>query len=323
LAIQIGLFILGLLVLYLGAEWLVKGSSRLAQALGVKPIVIGLTIVAFGTSSPEFVVSLLAALKKSEGIAIGNIIGSNIANVGLILGISALVSPLKVELGVLRRELPVMIGVSLLFTVMLLDQKISFWNGLILFSGLLGYIGYHFYNAMKVQKATDDFVLRSKANQKIDNETTLDENGSRLENTLLAIVGLALLVGGANLMVRSGVLIARKVGVSEIVIGLTLVSVGTSLPELATSVVSARRKESDISVGNVIGSNIFNIMCVIGIVGMVAPLDVDRGLLFFELPVMLLFSVALFPLMKTGNVLNRIEGAILLVGYGIFIICLF
>lgn len=310
MAIQIGLFILGLLGLSFGAEWLVKGSSRLARALGVKPIVIGLTIVAFGTSSPELVVSLLATLKKSEGIAIGNIIGSNIANIGLVLGLSALVSPLKVELSVLRRELPVMIGVSLLFILTLLDQKISFWDGLILFSGLLGYIGYHLYSTMKV-------------NQKTVYEVALNENDSRIKNALLVIVGLTLLVGGAHLMVRSGIFIARRLEVSEIVIGITLVSVGTSLPELATSVVSTMRKESDISVGNVIGSNIFNILCVIGIVAMVAPLDVDKSLLFFELPVMLLFSFALIPLMKTGFVLNRIEGAILLVGYVVFIILLF
>lgn len=313
MAIQIGLFILSLIGLYFGAEWLVKGSSRLARTLGVKPIVIGLTIVAFGTSTPELVVSLLAALKKSSGIAIGNIIGSNIANIGLILGISALISPLKVELSVLRRELLVMIGVALLFVLMLLDQKIGFWDGLILFSGLLGYISYHLYSTMRV----------SNTSQKAIYKTALDKNDSRIKNALLVIVGLTLLIGSAHLMVRSGILIARMLKVNEIIIGLTLVSVGTSLPELATSAVAAMRKESDIAVGNIIGSNIFNILCIIGIVGMVAPLDVDRSLFFFESLVMLLFSFALIPLMKTGFVLNRIEGAILLVGYGVFIIWLF
>ena len=311
--IQSGLFILGLLGLSFGAEGLVKGSSRMGKALGVKPVVIGLTIVAFGTSSPELVVSLLAAIKKSEGIAIGNIIGSNIANIGLILGLSALVSPLKVQSSVVRYDLPVMIGVSVIFVSMLLDQKVSFLNGLILFLGLLGYITYHLYNTMKV----------SKSNQTKTYETALDKDGSWIMNLLLLIVGFALLLGGAHLMVRSGIVLARMLGVSEVIIGMTLVSIGTSLPELATSVICAIRKESDILVGNIIGSNIFNIMCVTGIVGMVSPLSFDRSLLFFEVPVLLLFSFALLPLMKSGFVLNRIEGGALLGGYVGFIVLLF
>lgn len=311
--IQSGFFVLGLLGLSFGAEWLVKGSSRIAKALGVKPVVIGLTIVAFGTSSPELVVSLLAAIKKSEGIAIGNIIGSNIANIGLILGLSALVSPLKVQSSVVRYDLPVMIGVSVIFVSMLLDQKISFFNGLILFLGLLGYIAYHLHNAIKV----------SKSNQTKTHETALDKDGSWIMNLLLVIVGLALLLGGANLMVRSGIVLARMLGVSEVIIGITLVSIGTSLPELATAVFCAIRKESDILVGTIVGSNIFNMMCVLGIVGMVSPLSVDRRLLFFEAPVLLLFSFALVPFMKSGFILNRIEGGTLLGGYVGFIALLF
>jgi len=311
--IQSGLFILGLLGLSFGAEWLVKGSSRIAKALGVKPVVIGLTVVAFGTSSPELVVSLLAAIKKSEGIAIGNIIGSNIANIGLILGLSALVSPLKVQSSVVRYDLPVMIGVSVIFVSMLLDQKISFLNGLILFLGLLGYIAYHLYIAIKV----------SKSNQTKTYETALDKDGSWVMSLLLVIVGFALLLGGAHLMVRSGIVLARMLGVSEVIIGMTLISIGTSLPELATSVICAIRKESDILVGTIVGSNIFNMMCVLGIVGMVSPLRVDRSLLFFEAPALLLFSFALVPFMKSGFILNRIEGGTLLGGYVGFIALLF
>jgi cation:H+ antiporter len=312
-AIQSGFFILGLLGLSFGAEWLVKGSSRIAKDLGVKPVVIGLTIVAFGTSSPELVVSLLAAIKKSEGIAIGNIIGSNIANIGLILGLSALVSPLKVHSSVVRYDLPVMIGVSVIFVFMVLDKKIGFVNGLILFLGLLGYTANHLYNAIKV----------SKSNQKATCETALDKDGSWAMNLLLIIVGFALLLGGAHLMVRSGVVLARMLGVSEVIIGMTLVSIGTSLPELATSVFCAIRKESDLLVGTVVGSNIFNILCVLGIVGMVSPLSVDRSLLLFEIPVLLLFSFALVPFMKSGFILNRIEGGTLLGGYVGFIALLF
>lgn len=310
--IEIGWFMIGLLGLYFGAEWMVKGSSSLARSLGIKPIVVGLTVVAFGTSSPELAVSLLAVLEKSDGIAIGNIIGSNIANIGLILGVSALVSPLRVESSILRRELPVMLGVSLLFVALLLDGVISFADGCILFGGLLGYLAYHLYSSIK-------YSPRPSA----EGEAISGETSSRKWNALLVVVGLALLVGGASLMVESGIAIARTLGINEVVIGIALVAVGTSLPELATSIVSAMRAESDISVGNIIGSNIFNIMCVIGIVSMIEPLAVDRELLYFELPVMLIFSLALVPFMKTGFVLSRIEGGILLAGYCLFITWLF
>ena len=313
MAIDSGWFLLGLFGLYWGAESLVKGSSHLAQSFGIKPIVIGLTVVAFGTSSPELIVSLTAALKKSPGLAIGNIIGSNIANIGLILGLSALVSPLKIELNLLRRELPIMIGVSLLLYLMAIDLKISFWDGLLLFSGLIGYIGYHVFSTIKA----------SRTNRENISEGVLNGNGSRTKNALLVFMGLMLLVGGAHLMVRSGVSIARAAGVSEVVIGMTLVAIGTSLPELATSLVSARRKASDICVSNVIGSNIFNTLLIVGVVAMITPLEVERNLLFFELPVMVLFSLALVPLMKTGFVLNRLEGAFLSAGYIAFILWVF
>jgi len=313
LAIDSGWFLLGLFGLYWGAESLVKGSSHLAQTFGIKPIVIGLTVVAFGTSSPELVVSLTAALKKSPGLAIGNIIGSNIANIGLILGLSALVSPLKIELNLLRRELPTMIGVSLLLYLMALDLEISSWEGLLLFSGFIGYIGYHLYSTIQA----------SRTHQGNINGGVLHENGSRTKNALLVLTGLILLVGGAHLMVRSGVSIARAAGVSEVVIGLTLVAIGTSLPELATSLVSARRRASDICVSNVIGSNIFNTLLIVGVVALITPLEVERNLLFFELPVMLLFGLVLIPLMKTGFVLNRLEGAFLSAGYIAFILWVF
>ncbi len=311
--IQSGLFIAGLLGLSFGAEWLVKASSRIAQTLGVNPVVIGLTVVAFGTSSPELVVSLLAAIKKSGGLAIGNIIGSNIANIGLVLGLSALVSPLRVDSTIVRYELPVMIGVSLMLAVMLVDQKISSWDGIVLLLGLLGYLAYHLCKA----------IWGSKSNQRKTPETGVDRNASWIEDLLFLIAGLALLLGGAHLMVRSGIDLARMLGVSEVFIGMTLVSIGTSLPELATSVFCAIRKQGDLLVGNIVGSNIFNMVCVLGIVGTVSPLSVDTGLLFFEVPVLLLFSFALLPFMRSGFILNRIEGGTLLAGYVCFIALLF
>jgi cation:H+ antiporter len=308
---DIVLFLVGLLGLYLGAEWMVGGASRLAVNVGIRPIVVGLTVVAFGTSSPELAVSLIAVFEQSDGIAIGNIIGSNIANIGLILGVSALVKPLRVDSDVLRRELPIMVVVSILFIALLYDGTIGLWDGCILFAGLLFYLGYQLKDVFKGDVQEKDAR---------PGEASAPRNGW---NVMLILVGLGLLVVGAKLMIDSGVVIARQFGISEIVIGIALVAIGTSLPELATSLVSALRGESDISVGNIIGSNLFNIMCVVGLVAIVSPLSVDRELLYFELPIMLVFSLVLFPFMRTGFVLSRLEGGLLLLGYGLFIFSLF
>lgn len=309
--LDIAWFLLGLIGLYFGAEWMVGGASRLAVNIGIRPIVVGLTVVAFGTSSPELAVSLIAVFEESDGIAIGNIIGSNIANIGLILGVSALVSPLKVDPNVLRRELPIMAVVSMVFVGLLYDGVVDFWDGVFLFGGLLCYLAY---------QLRDVFGSDRQEKEVGEGEAAPPRNGW---NVLLIFVGLGVLVGGANLMIDSGVVIARRLGISEIVIGIALVAIGTSLPELATSLVSALRGESDISVGNIIGSNLFNIMCVVGLVSIVSPLSVDRQLLYFELPIMLAFSLILFPFMRTGFVLSRLEGGILLIGYALFIFSLF
>lgn len=310
---DLGVFALGLSGLYWGAEWLVKGASQLALQLGVQSVVVGLTVIALGTSSPELVVSLIAAVKQSQGLALGNIIGSNIANVGLVLGLSAMVAPLKIDVGVLRREMPVMLGVSVVFYAMAADLTISRWESLLLVCGLVGYIGYHLVSAMRSSAAKRD---------ERDNGVK-GEDGSRAKNALLGVAGIALLVGGAQLMVRAGVAISKDLGISEVVIGIVLLAVGTSLPELATSIVSARRRQSDLSISNVVGSNLLNILLVVGVVGLVSPLAVDAALLSFELPVMLVFSFVLLPLMKSGSVLNRWEGACLAAGYAAFIVWMF
>ena len=308
---DVSLFILGLIGLYFGAEWMIRGASCLAVTIGIRPIVVGLTVVAFGTSSPELAVSLVAVFEGSDGIALGNIIGSNIANIGLIMGVSALVSPLKVDLNVLRRELPIMVFVSLFFVGLLYDGIVDVWDGCILFGGLLCYLIY---------QLRDVFVGNRHEKELNDKDAYPSRTGW---NVLLIFVGLGVLMGGAKLMIDSGVVIARSFGISEIVIGIALVAIGTSLPELATSLVSAMRGESDISVGNIIGSNLFNIMSVVGLVSIVSPLSVDRQLFYFELPIMLAFSLVLFPFMKTGLVVSRLEGGILLLGYGLFIFSLF
>jgi len=325
---------------------MVKGSSNLSRDLGIKPIVIGLTVVAFGTSSPELAVSLTASIKGSNDIAIGNIIGSNIANIGLILGIAAIVLPLKVEKVIMKRELPLMIAISAGLYFMAIDRKIGFIDGLILFTGIILFIGYQIYHTLNSKKEsrhsmsnTDGPATSSSANsscQQADSGISDDKAGrsestkekSQTRRNLLCyivyiVIGLACLLVGAHILVKSAIVIAGRFGISEMVIGMTVVAFGTSVPEMATSVVSALRKEADICVGNVIGSNIFNILMVIGSVALIKPLNVSREILFFEFPAMLLFSVALIPMIRGNLRVNRLEGFLLVSGYVAFIFFLF
>ncbi|AJF07049.1 calcium/sodium antiporter [Geoalkalibacter subterraneus] len=308
--LSIVLFVLGLLILYYGAEYLVDGSSRLAMSFGVRPLVTGMTVVAFATSMPEMMVSLLAALKGSSDIAAGNIVGSNIANIGLILGCASLIMPMAVAKTTLRREIPFMIGASVLFFLFSLDGRLGFFNGAVLFFFLLVFL---FYCLRTARGAVNESV-----------SSLIDEfSATRARDSFKSVVGMVGLGTGAELMVRSAVDIATTLGVSEVIIGLTVVALGTSLPELAASVVSALKGQMDISVGNVIGSNIFNLLFVLGICPMIRPIAVDPSLLRLELPVMILFSVALIPLLVPGYRLNRPRGALLLTGYLAFIGVLF
>ena len=310
------IFLVGLAALYFGAEWLVQGSSRLAKSLNIRPIIIGLTIVAFGGSAPEAAVSILAAFKQNSDIALGNILGSVIANIGLVLGLSAVIRPLKIQFSTITKELPIMLGAAILFYLMALNLIIGFWEGLVLFTGIVLFLIYSIYQGVKeknknrqVEKEYEEF-LKGKRN-------------GRTKLILLVILGLLLIILGANLLVRSGVFIAQELGVSELVIGISLIALGTSLPELAISTVAAYRREADISAGNVIGSNIFNVFFVIGAVAMIHPLSVQKSTLGFEFPAMLIFSALLVGMMKTHLTLSRIEGSILLVLYVLFMILLF
>lgn len=312
---QVIVFTLGLILLILGAEWLVGGSSKFARSVGIKPIIIGLTFVAFGTSVPEAAVGIIAVLKGAKGIALGDVIGSNIANIGLVMGVAALISPLKVEMKLLKRELPIMIGAAILLYLIALDSKIGFLDGLLLLIGIILFTGFCFFVSRKRPELGEEFKRGA--------EGILRKKGQRAKSVVLATIGLAILLGGAYLMVESGVRIARIFGINEWVIGLTIFAIGTSLPELATSAVSAYRKKADIAIGTVIGSNIFNILFVIGIVSMISPLTVEASILRYELPIMLAFSLILFPLMKSGFVVTRFEGAILVAGYLGFILWLF
>lgn len=323
--LQSVLFIVGISGVYFGAEWLVKGSSKLSRDLGIKPIVIGLTVVAFGTSSPELAVSLTASIKSND-IAIGNIIGSNIANIGLILGISAIVLPLKVEKILLKRELPLMIGISAGLYFMAIDRTIGFIDGLLLFTGIVFFIGYQVYHTLNYKKESRNSMGCNPVSKEGMLESTKEEGQTGrnlLSNIIYIVIGLACLLVGSHVLVKSAIFIAGSFGISEMVIGMTVVAFGTSVPEMATSVVSVLKKESDICVGNVIGSNIFNILLVLGSVALARPLNVDRGTLFFEFPIMLLFSLALIPMMNGRLTVNRFAGIVLVSGYLAFIFLLF
>ncbi|MFQ5712620.1 MAG: calcium/sodium antiporter [Candidatus Scalinduaceae bacterium] len=316
------LFMVGILGVYIGAEWLVKGSSNLSRELGIRPIIIGLTVVAFGTSSPELAVSLTASIKESDEIAIGNIIGSNIANIGLVLGVSALVFPLKVERIIMKSELPLMIAISAALYLMAIDKEIGFVDGLFLFTGIILFTGYQIYSTINLKQKSSN--LMSDTNMAgLANKQSSTKRKKLFLNILFIVVGLASLLIGAHLLVKTAIFIAGRFGISEMVIGLTAVAFGTSVPEMATSVVSAFRKEAELCVGNVIGSNIFNILMVIGSVALIRPLNVTQETIFFELPVMLLFSIALIPMMRGTLAVNRIEGFILAMGYFTFIVLLF
>lgn len=301
------LLILGFIFLHFGAESFIKGSSRLAYLYRVKPIIIGLTIVAFGTSSPEAFVSILAAIQKSEGISIGNIVGSNIANIGLVLGLSSLIKPIKVEPSILKRELPFMIIVTIIFYIFCLDLNLSRIEGGLLFIGIIGFILFQI----------------KYGGENSGKKLTLIQRNKRVKNILLTLIGLILLLSGAQLLIRAGVNIALKLGVSQFVIGLTMIAIGTSLPELATSLVGVIKGESDISLGNIVGSNIFNLLFVMGMASLILPLKIESSMLIVEYPIMLLLSFLIFYFLKSKFILNRIEGFVLLFLYCSFIIILF
>ncbi|ABU59987.1 calcium/sodium antiporter [Roseiflexus castenholzii] len=310
--ITIVLFVLGLALLIVGAEGLVRGASRMALGLGVSPLVVGLTVVAFGTSAPELAVSIQSALAGPNGadVALGNVVGSNIANVLLILGISAVITPLVVQQQLIRLDVPLMIGVSALVFIMAMDGVINRIDGLILFSGIVIYTVFAIRQSRK-ESAEVQQEYRSEF------DTGKPQSvGDWIKNILLLIGGLALLVLGARWLVDGAISVARAFGISELVIGLTIVAVGTSLPEIATSIIAALRGERDIAVGNVVGSNIFNLLSVLGLSSIVAPVGVNvaPAALNFDLPVMLAVAVACLPIFFTGRLIARWEGWLFL-GY--------
>jgi cation:H+ antiporter len=305
---EVVLLLLGLVLLTAGAEALVRGSSSLAQRLGLTPLVVGLTVVAFGTSSPELVVSLKAAAGGQGDLALGNVVGSNIFNVGIILGLTALLCPIAVSLPVIRCDTPVMIAVSLLGVGLVGLGAIPRAAGVLLVAALLAYTAFSIRQAKRQARAE---AAGGPAEVPV-------KSGSLPVDLILVAGGLGLLVLGSHLLIGSATAISRALHVGEAVIGLTVVAAGTSMPELATSVAAAFRRQPDIAVGNVVGSNIFNILGILGTAATVQPLSAP-GVGLRDAWVMLAFAVAVLPLFWTDRRLLRWEGVLLLAGYGAYL----
>lgn len=305
---QVLMFALGLVTLVIGAEALVRGASRLAVSFGVSPLVVGLTVVAFGTSAPEMAVSVGSALNGNPDLAIGNVVGSNIANVLLILGIAAIIAPLLVAEQIIRQEIPIMIGASALLVVMALDGDLSRLEAATLFALVVGYTVFLVMQSRRASKAVQDEFETEIPVSAWDRHWSVQ--------LLLVAAGLAMLVVGAGWLVDAAVSFARAFGVSDLVIGLTIVAVGTSMPEIATSIVAAMRGQRDIAVGNVVGSNVFNIFAVLGVTGLVSTggLPVSEAARNFDLWVMLAVAFACLPILITGREIARWEGGLFL-GY--------
>ena len=311
------MFIGGLIGLVLGAELLVRGASKLALSFGISPLVVGLTIVAFGTSAPEVAVSIGAVLDGKTDIAIGNVVGSNIFNVLFILGLSAIITPLVVNVQLIRQEVPIMIGASLLLLALTLDGKLSWLDGAILFALMLAYTVFLIVQSRAETKATkDEYAAEFKP-------ATPGGWDSKLPAQLLLIAaGLGFLVLGSDWLVNASVIFAKAMGVSDLVIGLTIVAAGTSMPEVATSITAAIKGERDIAVGNVVGSNTFNILGCLGLSGIVSGdlgLLMPTSLLNFDIWVMLAVALACLPIFMTGREIARWEGGVFLFYYAAYV----
>lgn len=305
------LLIGGLALLFVGGELLVRGASRLAAAAGISPLIVGLTVVAFGTSAPEMAVSVQAGLAGQADIAVGNVVGSNIGNVLFILGISALIAPLIVAQNIVRRDVPLMIGVSIGLWLMALDGVLNRLEGVVLFAGIVAYTVYAIREGRRESAA-----VRSEYEAAFGKERKAATRESAV-NLALVVGGIGLLVIGAGWLVDGAVSIARWLGLSELIIGLTIVAMGTSLPELATSVIAAIRGQRDIAVGNVVGSNLFNILSVLGLTAIAAPagVQVPQVALNFDIPVMTAVAVACLPVFFSGYRIARWEGGLFLAYY--------
>ena len=321
--VQSGLLVASLLVMTLGAEALVRGAVAVAKRFGVSSFFIGLTIVGFGTSTPELCTSLVAAWKGTGDIAVGNVVGSNIFNIAVILGITALICPIPLRLDVVKREVIVVIGVACVpFIACLSGGTLERWAGGVMVALLVVFL----WNGYRRGLAQNQQDLQANAEAELETELALPSSDAKarpLVHLAMIAFGLALLVGGSWLLVQSATSIAKSLGVSDLVIGLTIVAAGTSAPELVTSLVAALRKQPDISVGNILGSNVFNVLGILGLTCVVMPQEVSRQTLALDLPVMLAVSLACLPIMMSGSRISRAEGAAMLVFYAVYAYALF
>jgi len=310
------LFIVGLVTLIVGADLLVRGATRLAAAFGVSPLIIGLTIVAIGTASPEIAVSLQAAASGQGDLTLGNVLGSNIFNILFILGVTSVVAPIVIAEQLIRKDAPIMLGISLITLTLVLDGNLGMIDGLLLLFGLIAYTMF----AIKQSRQESKAVQKEYAEAFAPKEKPSTRN--TIFNVVFILIGLALLVLGSNWLVESASEIAKSLGVSELVIGLTIVAVGTSLPEVATSVIAALKKENDIAVGNAVGSNIFNLLGVLGIGSVVAPegIAVASRTLQFDLPVMVFVALVTLPIFYIDSRISRLEGGLLLSYYILYMV---
>jgi cation:H+ antiporter len=304
--LMIAIYIIGgLILLYFGANWLVQGAITLALHLGLSPLIVGLTVVALGTSVPEALVSVQAAIGHQGGIALGNVIGSNILNIALILGLSAFLSPLKVDSHLVKADVPLLAGATFMLVVLLEDFHISRIEGAFLLLCIVGYVA---GNIMTVKRTSPE-------ENKIEGVEVPEDHRKNLWGDIsFLFIGLIALAFGSNFLVNGAVDLARIWGLSEALIGLTIVSIGTGTPEMATALMAAYRKRADLAIGNAVGSNLFNIMFVLGIAALVAPLD-GKGISSIDLYVMLGVTILLLPTVWTGRILDRKEGFLFLAIY--------
>ena len=304
--LMIAIYIIGgLVLLYFGANWLVQGAITLALHLGLSPLIVGLTVVALGTSVPEALVSVQAAIGHQGGIALGNVIGSNILNIALILGLSAFFNPLKVDSHLVKADVPLLAGATFMLVVLLEDFHISRMEGAFLLLCIVGYVA---GNIMTVKRTSPE-------ENKIEGVEVPEDHSKNLWRDIsFLFIGLIALAFGSNFLVTGAVDLARILGLSEALIGLTIVSIGTGTPEMATALMAAYRKRSDLAIGNAVGSNLFNIMFVLGIAALVAPLD-GNGISSVDLYVMLGVTILLLPTVWTGRILDRKEGFLFLAIY--------
>jgi cation:H+ antiporter len=301
----LAILFLGFVLLTVGADILVQGASDLAENLGISPLIVGLTIVAFGTSAPELAVNLKAAWAGNPDIAVGNVVGSNILNILLVLGVAALIAPLGVHKRLIQWEVPLMIGVSCLLLFLSYDGLLDRWDGLLLSAGIV------FYTIFTVKNASS-YDLEQESSEEPESKS-----GGLIKQIIFIIIGLGLLVQGSDWLVEGAVNIAEYYGISELIIGLTIISIGTSLPELATVVSASLRGKQDLVVGNVVGSNLFNILLVIGFTSLISPngLTVSEAAIWFDMPVMIVVALACLPIFFSDYLIERWEGGLFLAYY--------